>query len=84
MRNIQYAFNAVELNALHHATDYKEVCDALGYLSSWNMSFPIVLIYIVDKDEIRAVYRNSENDVYPGYVLAAVWREDDKKFSFHS
>jgi hypothetical protein len=84
MRNIQYAFNAVELTALHHATDHKQVEIALGYLSSWNMSFPSVLIYIVDKDEIRAVYRDKEDDVRPGYVLAAVWHDDDKKFSFHS
>jgi hypothetical protein len=82
MRNIQYAFDAVELNAVHHATDYKQVESALGYLSSWNMSFPIVTIYIAGDEEIRAVYYNKADDKRAGYVLAAVWHDDH--FGFHS
>ena len=82
MRNIEYAFDAVELNALHHATDYKQVESALGYLSSWNMSFPIVTIYISGDDEIRAVYYSKADDKRAGYVLAAVWHDDH--FGFHS
>ena len=81
MRNIQYAFDAVELNAVHHATDYKQVESALGYLSSWNMSFPIVTIYIAGDEEIRAVYYNKADDKRAVCTLTAVWSEDH--FGFH-
>lgn len=82
MRNIEYAFDAVELTALHHATDRNQVERALGYLSSWYMAFPIVTIYIAGDEEIRAVYYKKADDKRAGYVLAAIWHGDH--FGFHS
>ena len=81
MRNIEYAFDAAELSALHHATNRDQVLRALGYLSSWYMAFPIVTICIAGDDKIRAVYYNKADDKRAVCTLTAVWSEDH--FGFH-
>lgn len=87
MREINYDFNAVELNILQHATDHRQVEVALGYLSTWNMSFPVVRIFLTRDHEITACYYKSPHDDgsdKASYAICAVWREDERKFSFHS
>lgn len=57
---------------------------AIGYLSTWNLSHPNVVIYrdgTKPSDvDLVAVYSDSERNVK--YVIGAVWHEDH--YGFHS
>lgn len=57
---------------------------AIGYLSSWNMTFPTVDIYPMghtdSNTDVLAVYKREDGTV--GYTLAAIWQET--YYSFHS
>jgi hypothetical protein len=62
----------------------QEFYATIGYLSSWNMTFPTVDIYPHDNTETNtdlvAVYKREDGSV--GYTLAAIWQET--YYSFHS
>jgi hypothetical protein len=57
---------------------------AIGYFSTWNMTFPTVDIYPHDNTDTNtdlvAVYKREDGTV--GYTLAAIWQET--YYSFHS
>lgn len=83
-RRVDYQFNAVQLTELviNVEKNEREVYRALGYLSTWNMSYPIVKIWIDTKhNEITAVYFREEG-ADCGYSIAAVWHGEH--FGFHS
>ena len=83
-RRVDYQFSAVELTELviNVGKNEREVYRALGYLSTWNMSYPIVKIWINAKyNELNAAYF-SEDGVECGYAIGAVWHDDH--FGFHS
>ena len=52
-RTITLHVNAVEMTQMIEATARTEVFAALGYLSQWNQTFPIVDIFSVDPDGQR-------------------------------
>lgn len=85
MRKVNYRFDAVALTELCQTTSKQRVMEALGYLSSWNFTFPLVDIFIQHGDELTAVYRNDTKS-NPGCVIGAIWHNDDGggQFSFHS
>jgi len=74
--------DATEQSAIRNATDTLEWYEALGYLSTWNMTFPICNIYLDGKTDMIAVYRNADNT--HGYTIGAIWHTDDNKYTFHS
>jgi hypothetical protein len=83
-RRVDYQFSAVELTdiVINIGKNDQEVYRALGYLSTWNMSFPIVRIYIDAKhNEINAAYFREEGGDC-AYSIGAVWHDDH--FGFHS
>lgn len=53
---------------------------ALGYLSSWNTSYPTVEIYQDGMTDFTAVYKDDKGDIK--YVIGAVWH--DTHYGFHS
>ena len=57
---------------------------AIGYFSTWNMTFPTVDIYPHDNTDsntdLVAVYKRADGTV--SYTLAAIWQETH--YSFHS
>jgi hypothetical protein len=59
---------------------WDKLWEAIGYLSSWNLSYPRVDIYRDDKTDLVAVYFNGED--VRGYVIGAVWHDDH--YGFHS
>lgn len=68
-----------------HGTNAVEI--AIGYLSSWGLSYPFVDIYINVRDtEFTACYRKRafEEGDSPAYVIGAVFNKQSKKFGFHS
>ena len=59
---------------------WEKLWTAIGYLSSWNLSFPRVDIYQGTDDDLIGVYFDGNN--VRGYVICAVWHEDH--YGFHS
>jgi hypothetical protein len=59
---------------------YDKLWEAIGYLSSWNQSYPKVCIYRDRGDDLYAIYLNAEGETK--YVIGAVWHDDH--YGFHS
>ena len=53
---------------------------AIGYLSTWNLSYPTVNIFRDGGDDLVAVYRNDAGE--KTYVIGAVWHGEH--YGFHS
>ena len=72
-------------HTLREEVGSKEYDAAIGYLSTWNLSFPTVQIYCTgsgprSNPELLAIY--SYPDGTRGYTIGAVWHGDH--FGFHS
>lgn len=72
--------DAVERTRMQAATDHDEWFRAIGYLATWNMTFPTVEIRADGETDLVAVYRDEEGNI--GYVIGAVWH--DGRYGFHS
>ncbi len=61
---------------------WDKLWQAIGYLSSWNPTYPEVAIIrdTTNKPDLIAIYYNK--DGVRGYVIGAVWHEDH--YGFHS
>jgi hypothetical protein len=53
---------------------------AIGYLSTWNLSYPTVNIFRDRGDDLVAVYLNDAGETK--YVIGAVWHGEH--YGFHS
>lgn len=83
MRTIQFEPDAVILTEMTQETGHKELWQAIGYLSQWDITYPHVQIWANMRDgpELTAVYR-AQADGPVGYAIGAVWHGDH--FGFHS
>lgn len=79
-RTVQINIHAVDVSGIINRTDRQEYYKAIGYLSSWNLSFPKVVIWADSEGDLVANYLNEDGTI--GYVIGAVWHEDH--FGFHS
>lgn len=79
-RNAIIHIDATERTQMQHATNHDEWFRAIGYLSTWNMSFPTVEIRAEGGTDMVAVYKDEEDNVR--YVIGAVWHDDH--YGFHS
>lgn len=59
---------------------WNKLWEAIGYLSTWNLSYPYVTIHRDGTDDLVAVYRDVEGDRQ--YVIGAVWHGEH--YGFHS
>ena len=59
---------------------YDKLWQAIGYLSTWNHSYPRVDIYRDRGDDLVAVYLDGNED--RKYVIGAVWHGEH--YGFHS
>tara|TARA_R110000822_G_C15034505_1_gene464625 strand:+ start:376 stop:627 length:252 start_codon:yes stop_codon:yes gene_type:complete len=60
---------------------WEKLWHAIGYLSTWNDSYPYVNIWRDGKDaHLVAVYRDTETD--RTYTIGAIWQQDH--YGFHS
>ena len=59
---------------------WDKLWEAIGYLSTWNMSHPRVDIYRDGGNDLVAVYLDGNEDRQ--YVIGAVWH--DTHYGFHS
>lgn len=53
---------------------------AIGYLSTWGMSYPKVVIFGDGEADILANYYKEDGSI--GYQIGAIWR--DGRYEFHS
>jgi hypothetical protein len=53
---------------------------AIGYLSTWNLSYPYVNIYRDGGADLVAVYLNDAGETK--YAIGAVWHDDH--YGYHS
>ena len=60
---------------------WKDVEAAIGYLSTWNLSYPTVNIFRDGGNDLVAVYRK-DGDEDRKYVIGAVWHGE--QYGFHS
>jgi len=82
-RIIQHCGDSVTQSVILGRVGAAEFYRAVGYLSTWNMTFPQVVLYYNARDlEITASYYNEAGEL--GYCIGAVFNDDSKQFGFHS
>ena len=59
---------------------WDKLWQAIGYLSTWNMSYPTVHIFRDGGDDLVAAYFKEDGEC--GYVIGAVWH--DTHYGYHS
>lgn len=81
-RIVTIYMDSTAMTEMKEATDPKAWQEAIGYLSTWNLTFPTVEIYVdtSNSTDMVAVYFNEQGQ--RGYVIGAVWHEDH--YGFHS
>jgi hypothetical protein len=78
-RTVTIHMDSVHQSAMRYKTDLTEWYRAIGYLSSWNMTFAHCDIYPDGATDMVAVYStNGERE----YAIGAVWHDDH--YGFHS
>lgn len=60
--------------------NWEKLWHALGYLSTWNTTYPVVEIFQDGKTDLVAIYKDADDKT--GYVIGAVWH--DTHYGFHS
>lgn len=82
-RAVIHLGDSVTQTILLNAVGAEEFYRAVGYLSTWNMTFPEVRLYYNARErEITASYYTEAGDL--GYCIGAVFNSDTQKFGFHS
>lgn len=81
IRKVTIFLDAVKQQEIIQATGAKEFFEALGYLSTWNMTFDEVHIQSDGDLDLLAMFWK-EGAQQPGYVIGAVWHDDH--YGFHS
>ena len=82
-RLIHHYGDSVTQSSIREHVGPVEFYRAVGYLSTWNMSFPEVkLLYNVRDMEITASYYDVTGAL--SYCIGAVFNDTTKQFGFHS
>lgn len=79
-RQVTIYINAEERSSMLEEVSSIEFFNAIGYLSTWNMTYPSCGISRDGETDMVAVYTTEDNVV--GYVIGAVWHGDH--YGFHS
>ena len=69
-----------QISDMQDLTDCKDWYRAVGYLSTWNLTYPICNIFADGKTDMVAVYKTTTGE--RGYTIGAVWHGDH--YGFHS
>lgn len=79
-RTVSIHMDREQISEMQDETDCKEWYRAVGYLSTWNLTYPICCIFADGKTDLLAVYKTANNE--RGYTIGAVWHGDH--YGFHS
>jgi hypothetical protein len=80
IRKVAIHIDANKQTSIKEIVGREKFFDAIGYLSTWNMTYPSVDIYTDGDTDMVAVYKDVLG--VSGYVIGAVWHEDH--YGFHS
>jgi hypothetical protein len=81
IRTVNIFLNSVQIAEAIEATDREKFYRAVGYLCTWNPTFPIVdILSDREKTDLVAVYRSNDGKI--GYTIGAVWHDDH--YGMHS
>ena len=81
IRRAQYHFTTDHLiRTAESIGSWEKVQSAIGYLSTWNLSYPICNIYTDGDTDFTAVYLDDTGTRQ--YVIGAVWHGEH--YGFHS
>ena len=80
-REVLILMDSVQQTQIMEAVGAQNFFTAIGYLSTWNMSYDFVRITQDGDTGMVAVYKNTE-DGPTKYVIGAVWHDDH--YGFHS
>ena len=87
MRNITIDITPEDFFELARNTSTAARLDAMGYLCTWGITgnYDTVRIFMDwhSKTDLIAIYSDSENPERK-FVMGAVWRKEEGKFTFHS
>ena len=82
-RIIEHLGCAVDYHMMMKHVTPLEFYRAVGYLSTWNMTYPHVKLYYNARElEITASYYDEAGEL--GYCVGAVFNGTSKQFGFHS
>ena len=80
IRTVSININPLEVAKICGKVGEDNFNRAIGYLATWNYTYPSVTIYADDETDLVAVYRSKDDEI--GYVIGAVWHDDH--YGFHS
>ena len=80
-REVLILMDAVQQTQIMEEVGRQNFFAAIGYLSTWNMSYGFVQITQDGDTDMVAVYKSTADGPI-GYVIGAVWHEDH--YGFHS
>lgn len=86
-RDCYIHIDAVRKNQIEHIAGRDQFEREIGYLATWNMTFPVVNIYSsVEGENVELTARYTHGDGYPEphYVIGAIFDRAAGKFTFHS
>ena len=80
-REVRILMDSAQQTQIMEVVGRQNFFAAIGYLSTWNMSYDFVQITQDDTTDMVAVYKDTE-DGPVRYVIGAVWHGD--RYGFHS
>lgn len=81
MRNIELNLTSDDMITIAESIgSWEKLWGAIGYLSTWNLSYPKVVIFRDGGNDLVAVYYREGGE--RGYVIGAVWHGEH--YGFHS
>lgn len=81
-RTVTIAIDAAKQTEIRTAVGAEAFYKAVGYLSTWNMTFPEVTIYADTGADLVAVYKNADST--HGYTIGAIYSTATGAYGFHS
>jgi hypothetical protein len=84
LRTVAIYLDSEQVSKLSEAVGQQALYMALGYLSTWNQSFPHVDIYrdFHSEADMVAVYKNEDGS--RGFTMGAIWNPTLATYTFHS
>ena len=81
MRTVELNLTSVDMITIADSIGtWDKLWEAIGYLSTWNLSYPVVNIFKDRDNDLVAVYRTQYGNKQ--YVIGAVWNGTD--YGYHS
>jgi hypothetical protein len=79
-RTVNILLDSTTITSMKINTTPQEWNAAIGYLATWNLTFPTCIIRADGDTDMVAVYYDEQGK--HGYTIGAVWHEDH--YGFHS